>query len=160
MWWPHKHRSRHPQQDKHASLRKQQGMWRTLGSCKEGAARTTKCLCRFIWTEPVLFCTRLSSDKTLHIVMITEPSYMFISSGPRIGERRRRKLCDKEFSHPLYFLGQQPSPLPSECLKEDVMCSERLCTFSTAALSLQKRSPRTVCLHTAQHWLHDKQAGV
>lgn len=53
------------------------------------------------------------------------------------GERRTRKLCDKTFSHPLYFLGRQPSSLPCDCLKEDVMCSELLCTFSTTALSLQ-----------------------
>lgn len=83
---------------------------------------------------------------------------MVIMSGPWIGERRMRKLCDKAFSHPLYFLGQQPSPLPSECLKEDVVCSELLCTFSTAALSLQKPSPWTVCLHAAQHWLYDKHS--
>lgn len=61
------------------------------------------------------------------------------------------KLCDKPFSHPLYFRGQQPSPLP-----EDAVWSERACAFSAAALSLQKFSPWTVCLQPAEHWLHCK----
>lgn len=68
-----------------------------------------------------------------------------------IGEGRGWKLCDKPFSHPLYFRGQQPSPLP-----EDAVWSERACTFSAAALSLQKFSPWTVCLQAAQHWLYCK----
>lgn len=67
------------------------------------------------------------------------------------GEGRGWKLCDKPFSHPLYFRGQRPSPLP-----EDAVWSERACTFSAAALSLQKFSPWTVCLQAAQHWLYCK----
>lgn len=64
-------------------------------------------------------------------------------------EGREWKLCDKPFSHPLYFRGQQPSPL-----LEDAVWSERACTFSAAALSLQKFSPWTVCLQAVQHWLY------
>lgn len=64
-------------------------------------------------------------------------------------EGREWKLCDKPFSHPLYFRGQQPSPL-----LEDAVWSERACTFSATALSLQKFSPWTVCLQAVQHWLY------
>lgn len=74
--------------------------------------------------------------------------------GLRIGgEGWGWRLCDKPFSHPLYFRGQQPSPLP-----EDAVWSERACTFSATALSLQKFSPWTVCLQAAQHWLYCKKS--
>lgn len=39
----------------------------------------------------------------------------------KVVKRLMRKLCDKAFNHPLYFLGQQPSPLPDECVKKNAL---------------------------------------
>lgn len=68
--------------------------------------------------------------------------------------RQRRKLSDKPFSHPLFPSGaDDPRHFQASIFKEDVVSLERLCSFSAAALSLQKLSPWTVCLRAAQHWL-------